>query len=66
MTVGKKFRFGDTQEVEFAASIFNVFNTDVFWQWNYRGGTQIFNPNYRTHLNRQEPRGLQLQFNYRF
>ena len=66
MTVGKRFRFGDTQEVEIAASIFNVFNTDVFWQWNYRGGTKIFDPNYRTHLNRQEPRGLQMQFNYRF
>jgi hypothetical protein len=66
LTVGKRFRFADTQEVEIAASIFNVFNTDVFWQWNYRGGTKNYDPNYRTYLNRQEPRGLQLQFNYRF
>jgi hypothetical protein len=66
MTFGKAFRFGDTQEVEVAASIFNVFNTDVFWQWNYRGGTKTWDPNYRTFLNRNEPRGLQLQFTYRF
>ncbi len=66
MTFAKAFRFADTQEVEVTASIFNVFNSDVFWQWNYRGGTQNWNPNYLTFLNRNEPRGLQLQFNYRF
>ena len=66
MTFAKALRFADTQEVEVTASIFNVFNSDAFWQWNYRGGTQTWNPNYRTQLNRNEPRGLQLQFNYRF
>ena len=66
MTFAKAIRFADTQEFEVTASIFNMFNSDVYWQWNYRGGTQIFNPNYRTQLNRNEPRGLQLQFNYRF
>jgi hypothetical protein len=64
--IGKKIPLGGSKEVEVAANLLNLFNADGYWQYNYNGASELFNPNYLQMRNQQYPRSLQLNFAFRF
>jgi hypothetical protein len=66
LKIAKKFPLGGTKEVEVAANLLNLFNGDDFWQYNYNGASELFNPNYLQMRNLQYARSAQLFFAFRF
>ncbi len=64
--IGKKIPLGGTRELEIAANILNLLNGDDYWQYNYNGASELFNPNYLQNRNLQYARSLQMFFAFRF
>jgi hypothetical protein len=64
--VGKKFSLGGSREAEISANLLNILNGDEYWQYNYAGASELFNPNYLQMRNQQYPRSLQMNFAFRF
>ncbi len=66
LKIGKKFPLGGTRELEVAGNLFNILNGDNFWQYNYNGASELFNPNYLQMRNLQAARSFQMFFAFRF
>jgi hypothetical protein len=64
--IGKKFALGGTREVEIAGNLLNLFNGDNYWQYNYNGASELFNPNYLQMRNLQYARSFQMFMAFRF
>jgi Carboxypeptidase regulatory-like domain/TonB dependent receptor len=64
--IGKKIPLGGTKEAEISANLMNLLNADGYWQYNYNGASELFNPNYLQPRNQQYPRSLQMMFAFRF
>jgi hypothetical protein len=64
--LAKKFALGGTREVELALNLMNLLNGDNFWQYNYNGASELFNPNYLQMRNLQYARSYQAFFAFRF
>ncbi len=64
--IGKKINLGGTKEAEISANLMNLLNADGYWQYNYNGASELFNPNYLQPRNQQYPRSLQMLFAFRF
>lgn len=66
LKIGKKVRFGGAREAEISGSIMNLLNSADYWQYNYNGASELFNPNYLQKRNLQYARGFQMNFAFRF
>ena len=44
----------------------NLFNANDYWQYNYNGASELFNPNYLQPRNQQYPLSFQMMFAFRF
>jgi GWxTD domain-containing protein len=64
--IAKKISLGGTREVEIAGNLLNLLNGDDFWQYNYNGASELFNPNYLQKRNLQYARSFQMFFAFRF
>jgi len=64
--IGKKIPLGGTREAEISGNIMNLFNADGYWQYNYNGASELFNPNYLQPRNQQYPLSFQMMFAFRF
>lgn len=64
--IGKKFKMLGAREVEVSGSIFNLLNAGGFWQYNYNGASEKFNPNFLQMRNLQYARALQMNFAFRY
>ncbi len=64
--IGKKIALGGTREVEIAGNLLNLLNGADFWQYNYNGASELFNPNYLQKRNLQYARSFQMLFAFRF
>lgn len=64
--IGKKIPLGGTREAEVSGNIMNLFNANDYWQYNYNGASELFNPNYLQPRNQQYPLSFQMMFAFRF
>jgi hypothetical protein len=66
LKVGKRFRFGESRELEVAANIFNVFNWGNNQQYSYYCSNCVFSSNYLQMRSLQLARSLQLTAVFRY
>ncbi len=64
--VGKTIKLGGTREIEVAGNVFNLLNEGNYWQYNYSGANEKFNPNFLQMRNQQPARAFQLTGVLRF
>jgi hypothetical protein len=66
LKIGKKFALGGAREIEVAGNILNLLNGADFWQYNYNGASERFNPNFLQMRSLQYSRSFQLYTAFRF
>jgi len=66
LKVGKIFSFGDNQEFEIGANIFNLLNSSDHHQFTYGGANRVWSSNYAQLRSLQAARGFQLTLLFRF
>jgi hypothetical protein len=66
LKIGKKFPLGGTREIEVSGNLLNILNGDNYWQYNYNGASELFNPNYLQMRNLQYARSFQMFMAFRF
>ena len=66
LKVAKKVKLGAGREIEVAGNIFNMLNAGDYYQYNYNGANEKFNPNFLQMRNQQPARAFQLTGVLRF
>jgi hypothetical protein len=66
LKVGKTIKLGASREIEVAGNVFNLLNDGNYWQYNYSGANEKFNPNFLQMRNQQSARAFQLTGVLRF
>jgi hypothetical protein len=66
LKLGKTIKLGGTREIEVAGNVFNLLNDGNYWQYNYSGANEKFNPNFLQMRNQQSARAFQLTGVLRF
>jgi len=66
LALSKRIALGGTREVEAGVSAFNLLNEGNYYQYNYSGANERFNPNYLQMRNQQEARAIQATLVLRF
>lgn len=66
MRIAKSIKLGGSREFEVAGNIFNLLNDGNYYQYNYSGSSERFNPNFLQVRNQQPARAFQLTGVLRF
>jgi hypothetical protein len=66
LKIGKKFALGGVREIEVSGNILNLLNGADFWQYNYNGASERFNPNFLQMRSLQYSRSFQLYMAFRY
>jgi outer membrane receptor protein involved in Fe transport len=66
LKIGKKIKLMRGSELEVAGNVFNLLNAGNYFQYNYSGANETFNPNFLQLRNQQAARGFQLTTVVRF
>ena len=66
LKIGKKIKLVRGSELELAGSVFNLFNAGNYFQYNYSGANETFNPNFLQMRNQQAARAFQATVVLRF
>jgi hypothetical protein len=66
LKLGKTIKLGGTREIELAGNVFNLLNDGNYWQYNYSGANEKFNPNFLQMRNQQSARAFQVTGVLRF
>ena len=66
LKVGKKIKLMRGPELELAGNVFNLLNAGNYFQYNYSGANETFNPNFLQMRNQQAARAFQATVVLRF
>jgi hypothetical protein len=66
LRIAKTMRLGGSREIEVAGNVFNLLNEGNYYQYNYSGANEKFNPNFLQMRNQQAARAFQLTGVFRF
>lgn len=66
LKIGKKTKLVRGAELEIAGNVFNLLNAGNYFQYNYSGANETFNPNFLQMRNQQAARAFQLTSVLRF
>jgi outer membrane receptor protein involved in Fe transport len=64
--LAKRFRLAGQRELEVAGNVFNLLNAGNYYQYNYSGANEKFNPNFLQMRNQQPARAFQATAVLRF
>jgi hypothetical protein len=66
LRLAKIVTLGGSREFEVAGNVFNLLNAGNYYQYNYSGANEKFNPNFLQMRNQQPARAFQLTGVFRF
>jgi hypothetical protein len=66
LRLAKIVNLGGSRELEVAGNVFNLLNAGNYYQYNYSGANEEFNPNFLQMRNQQPARAFQLTGVFRF
>ncbi|HEX6737422.1 MAG TPA: TonB-dependent receptor, partial [Vicinamibacteria bacterium] len=66
LKLAKRFKLAGQRELEVAGNVFNLFNEGNYYQYNYSGANEKFNPNFLQMRNQQPARAFQATAVLRF
>jgi hypothetical protein len=64
--LARRFKLGGARELELAGNVFNLLNEGNYYQYNYSGANEKFNPNFLQMRNQQPARAFQATAVLRF